>query len=71
MSVEGVAYIHDLRVRTYGGLYLIEIHIVVDAALSVLERHRIAKHAEHCIAGDIGDVDRIIVHVDPGLQGEN
>ncbi len=65
LSAEGVMEVHDLRVRTSGGLYQIEIHIVVDAALTVKEGHGIAKAVEECLINDIGDVGRAIVHVDP------
>jgi len=56
---------HDLRVRTSGGLHQIEIHIVVNAELNVKEGHRIAKAVESCLVGDVDNVGRAIVHVDP------
>ena len=65
LSVEGVMEMHDLRVRTTGGMHQIEIHIVVDAQLTVKEGHRIAKAVEVCLVTDIDDVGRAIVHVDP------
>jgi cation diffusion facilitator family transporter len=64
-SVEGVLDMHDLRVRTSGGLYQMETHIVVDGQLTVVEGHRIAKAVESCLAEEIEDLDRVIVHVDP------
>jgi cation diffusion facilitator family transporter len=68
MSIDGVVEVHDLRVRTLGGLYQMEIHIVVDGKQTVLSGHRIAKAVEQCIAEDIEDADRIIVHVDPAPE---
>lgn len=65
LNVEGVMGAHDLRVRTSGGLHQIEIHIVVDALLTVKEGHGIAKEVEACLVNDIDDVGRTIVHVDP------
>jgi len=65
LSVEGVMEAHDLRVRTSGGLHQIEIHIVVNAELNVKEGHRIAKAVESCLVGDVDNVGRAIVHVDP------
>ena len=67
-SVEGVIDMHDLRVRTSGGLYQMETHIVVDGALTVTEGHRIAKAAESCLAEEVSDLDQIIVHVDPAIE---
>jgi cation diffusion facilitator family transporter len=64
-NVEGVLDMHDLRVRTSGGLYQMETHIVVDGQLTVVEGHKIAKAVESCLAEEIEDLDRVIVHVDP------
>jgi len=64
-GVPGVRDMHDLRVRTSGGLYQMETHIVVDGQLTVLEGHRIAKAVESCLAEEVADLDRVIVHVDP------
>ena len=65
MSVAGVEDAHDLRVRTSGGLYLVEIHIAVDGNIPVVEGHRIAKIVEHCLIAEMEDLERVIVHVDP------
>jgi len=59
---------HDLRVRTSGGMYQMETHIVVDGQLTVSEGHRIAKAVESCLAEEIEDLDRVIVHVDPAIE---
>ncbi len=70
-SVDGVFDMHDLRVRTSGGLYQMETHIVVDGRLTVAEGHRIAKVVESCLYEEIDDLDRVIVHVDPVSEDEN
>jgi cation diffusion facilitator family transporter len=67
-GVPGVLDIHDLRVRTSGGLYQMETHIVVDGQLTVVEGHRIAKAVESCLAEEVADLDRVIVHVDPAID---
>ena len=66
LNVAGVEDLHDLRVRTAGGLYLMEMHILVNGGLTVAEGHRIAKSVETCLTRDVGDIDRVIIHVDPG-----
>jgi cation diffusion facilitator family transporter len=66
-DVEGVLDMHDLRVRTSGGLYQMETHIVVDSQLTVAEGHGIAKTVESCLTAEIEDLDRVIVHVDPAI----
>lgn len=68
LSVEGVLDMHDLRVRTSGGLYQMETHVVVDGQLTVAEGHRIAKAVERCLTEEVQDLDRIIVHVDPAIE---
>jgi cation diffusion facilitator family transporter len=68
LSVNGVVDMHDLRVRTSGGLYQMEIHIVVDGRLTVSEGHKIAKEVEGCLVEDVGNFDRIIIHVDPKIN---
>ena len=65
LSVEGVMGAHDLRVRTSGGFYQVEIHIAVDGRIPVAEGHRIAKSVECCLKEKTEDLDRVIVHVDP------
>ena len=68
LSVDGVIDMHDLRARTSGGLHQMELHIVVDGRLTVSEGHRIAKAVESCLAEEVADLDRIIVHVDPAIE---
>lgn len=68
LSVNGVVGMHDLRVRTSGGQYQMEIHIVVDGQLTVLEGHKIAKSVEGCLFEDVGNFDSINIHVDPEIE---
>ncbi len=65
LSIEGVLDTHDLRVRTSGGLYQIETHIVVDGSLTVRESHKIAKEVEKCLGEELDDFASVIIHVDP------
>jgi cation diffusion facilitator family transporter len=66
--VNGVIDIHDLRVRSSGGLYQMETHIVVDGRLTVIEGHGIAKAVERCLEEEIDSLDRVIIHVDPANE---
>ena len=67
LDVEGVKDTHDIRIRSLGGLYQIEIHIVVDGELSVTQGHRIAKEVEKCLFEEVQDIGKIIIHVDPAV----
>jgi len=70
MQVNGVVDMHGLRVRTSGGLYQMETHIVVDGCLTVNEGHRIAKVVERCLIDEVDLVDRVIIHVDPMTESK-
>ncbi len=64
-SVEGVMDLHDLKVRTSGGLYQMEAHILVSGTITVDEGHSIAKEVESRLKGELEDLIQIIIHVDP------
>lgn len=68
LSVNGVVDTHDLRVRTSGGQYQMEIHIVVDGQQTVLEGHKIAKAVEDCLVEGVGNFGSITIHVDPEID---
>jgi len=65
LSVGGVINVHDLRVRTSGGFYQAEIHILVNGDITVTDGHRIAKDVEKCMKDDMDNLDSVIIHVDP------
>lgn len=64
-SVEGVMDLHDLKVRTSGGLYQMEAHILVSGTITVDQGHSIAKEVESRLKGELEDLIQIIIHVDP------
>ncbi len=70
-GVEGVLDMHDLRVRTSGGLYQTDVHIDVDRDLTVKEGHRIARAVERCLEENVEDLDSVIVHVDPAPSNKD
>ncbi|MBN2797675.1 MAG: cation transporter [Deltaproteobacteria bacterium] len=55
---------HALKVRAMGGQLLIQVHVVVDGALTVGEGHDIAEGVEVDLLS-MPDVLDVIVHVDP------
>ena len=64
-KVSGVLQEHDLKVRTSGGSYHIQVHVRVDQNLTVLEGHRIAREVQKCLRQDVDNTSEVIVHVDP------
>ena len=67
--VEGVRQVHDMRARHSGSQIFVEIHIVVDAELTVREGHAISRNVKHLLLDEVPDVTRVIVHVDPEMKG--
>lgn len=65
LSVEGVEAIHTLRTRRMGGGALVDVHVLVDPRLSVSEGHYIAEEVRDRLVGEIGEVQDVLVHVDP------
>lgn len=64
-GVSGILSVHDLKVRSMGGTYFIQVHIVVDKNMSVEKSHRIVNEARVCIYEEFDRIGEIIVHVDP------
>jgi len=64
-DVSGILEMHDLKVRSIGGIYYIQVHIVVDKDMSVEQSHRILNEARGCLYQEIENIGEIIVHVDP------
>lgn len=64
-GVPGIQGMHDLKVRSIGGSYYIQVHIVVDKNMSVAQSHRILNEARGCLYSEIENIGEIIVHVDP------
>ena len=65
LGVSGIQGVHDLKVRSLGGTFYIQVHIVVDRNMSVADSHRILEEARTRLHGEIDDIGEIIVHVDP------
>lgn len=59
-----VKRVHELRTRSSGLQKFIQMHLVMDAGLSLLEAHRIADDVEKALGADFPGAD-IIIHEDP------
>ncbi|MFW6229802.1 MAG: cation diffusion facilitator family transporter [Halanaerobium sp.] len=64
-SIEGVIGIHDIKLRSYGPNYIVDLKIVVNDQLSVVEGHNLACKVENKIIDKSDDVKDVLVHVDP------
>lgn len=65
MSVDGVRALHMLRTRRSGGAALVDVHIIVDATLSVSEGHQIGEKVRTRLLGEFDEVTDVTVHIDP------
>ncbi len=59
-----VKRVHELRTRTSGLQKFIQMHLVLDPALSLLEAHRITDDVEKAVESEFPGAD-IIIHQDP------
>jgi cation diffusion facilitator family transporter len=64
-AVEGVKGIHDLKIRSTGGILEIQVHLEVDKTLSIAEGHFIINEARSCLKSAVEDVGEVTVHLDP------
>ncbi|MEN9308461.1 MAG: hypothetical protein RL173_2393 [Fibrobacterota bacterium] len=65
LGVPGVKSIHDLRTRYVGSSIHVDLHVVVDPAISVLEGHGIGDEVVERLKAELPDVIDVLVHVDP------
>lgn len=67
-TVAGVVDVHKVRVRRYGGAFAADLHVHVDAGLSVADGHAIGHLVSNALlASDIGVID-VVVHVEPAAR---
>ena len=66
-SVDGVNMPHALRTRRIGNHYAIELHILMDADITLREAHDKASEVEQLLRSRYGRETHIAVHVEPLL----
>jgi cation diffusion facilitator family transporter len=64
-DIEGVVDIHDIKLRSYGPRYIVDLKIAVNGKLTVKEGHNIAVEVKNTIMMSEDDVKDVLVHVDP------
>lgn len=64
-NIDGVKELHMLRTRTMGPHALVDVHILVDSALSVSEGHQISEAVEYALIGEFDEINDVTVHIDP------
>ncbi len=65
LETKGVKGIHDLKTRKMGDMILVDVHIEVEANISVKEGHDIAVAARLAVMTSMPAVLNVMSHVDP------
>ena len=63
-GVDGVVCLHDLRVRSVGPEYEIDVNVHVDPKLSLVDAHDISERVERAVSQKLGNMI-INVHIEP------
>lgn len=64
LAVNGVRALHLLRTRRVGGQALVDVHIIVDPAISVSEGHHISEQVRRVLIAERDEVADVMVHID-------
>ena len=64
-SVPGVRDVHDLRTRFLGAGVQVDLHVMVDGAISVEEGHRVATAVEETLLSIGPQITDVLVHLEP------
>jgi cation diffusion facilitator family transporter len=69
-GVEGVIEIEKCRVRKSGLGMFVDIHVVVDGAMSVRRGHDLSHHVKDRLIQDVAGIQDVLVHIEPSDEGE-
>ncbi len=64
-GVQGAEHPHRARIRTIGGMSIVDLDIEVDGRLAVRDAHEIALETERRIRAALPNVYDVLVHVEP------
>jgi cation diffusion facilitator family transporter len=72
-EIPEVIHYHNLRSRTIGGEFLIDVHILVDSEMTVTEGHFVAEVVRRNLIKAFKNVQDVLVHIDgePDAELEN
>ena len=67
-AIDGVLQVHDLKARHMGAQVIVEMHVVVDGAMTVFDGHEIAREVRLRLMADVDQVSEVFVHLDPDTE---
>jgi cation diffusion facilitator family transporter len=65
-AVAGRDSCHSIVVRRQGGRFAVSLHCAFDPDLPVVEAHRLSSRIEETLKRDIPELERVLVHTEPG-----
>jgi len=68
VNVAGVLGTEKCHVRKVGLVYLVDLHLIVSAEISVSDGHAIAHNLKDAVKLEIPQVSDVLVHVEPNLH---
>ncbi|MCI1779281.1 MAG: cation diffusion facilitator family transporter [Bacteroidales bacterium] len=71
MSVKGVKNFHRLSTRKSGRFYIIDVHIKVDPALTIVKAHDISSHVETALNEKYEGNTETFIHVEPYYENQD
>lgn len=64
-QVSGVRSVHHIRTRGTGGDVFVDLHLLVDPAMTVAHAHQIAQEVERAVQQGFPEVSDVMVHIEP------
>lgn len=71
MKVEGVVETEKCFVRKMGMTFLVDLHIAVDAGITVKKGHDIAHEVKNQLLNEIPEITDVLIHVEPDDELES
>lgn len=70
-ATQGVRDVHKIRTRNIGSGLQVDMHVLVDPAMTVLDSHNIAVEVQKRLVSAEKDVIDVLVHIEPYEEGGN
>lgn len=64
-SLEGVDHVHDIRIRSYGGRYFVELKVHVHPEMNINQAHEVAHKLEVIMKSREKRIIEVITHIEP------
>lgn len=69
LATDGVREVHDMKLRRSGPFILGEMNLGVSSALKMEKAHGISERVENSLKNKMPQIDSIIIHLEPSIQG--